>query len=534
MPSPDIEKGSPIKEDLTGRDRLVANVIFSWAAHLVFLVAGFIMPRMIDRRLGQELLGIWDFAWSLVSYFSLVQMGIVSGVNRYVANYRANSDIAGVNRVASSASLVLGVGAVVVMALTAGFSLSLPRLFGSRLGENMQEAQRVVFFLGASVATEVAFAVFTGILTGCHRWALDSINTSGWHAATVAGMITTLLLGGQLWVLAAITFAGGILAGVGRVVFAHRACQGLRLRLSLVTWATIQELLAFGGKTLIPSVSNLLLNQTTSILIMSYLGPAALALYSRPRSLMQQSYTLVRKMGLTLTPTVSSLQSRGDLNEIRDLLMKATRYSCYLTLPGILTLVVFGGPIMQLWMGSSYANGLIPAILATGYLTVLMQIPAWNVLAGLNAHGRVGLARFIASACSVVLNLLVLSHFHWGLVGTAVAVALPLMILNLVDIPLIVCRRFNLDVKRYYASVGIVPVVHVLPFAICLITCRILFREAPLTGLAVGMGTGVVLLGVLYWYVVFPERLKQRLSRPLSWRKRLHGKEYSLWKKSAL
>ena len=73
------------QEVLTGRDRLASNVISSWAAHFVFIIAGFIMPRMIDGRLGHELLGVRDFAWSLVSYFGLVQAGIGSSVNRCVA-----------------------------------------------------------------------------------------------------------------------------------------------------------------------------------------------------------------------------------------------------------------------------------------------------------------------------------------------------------------------------------------------------------------------------------------------------------------
>jgi len=85
-PLPDIERDWAAKEDLTGRHRLVSNVIFNWGGHFVFIIAGFIMPRMIDRRLGQEILGIWDFAWSLVSYFQIVGMGIGSSVNRFVAN----------------------------------------------------------------------------------------------------------------------------------------------------------------------------------------------------------------------------------------------------------------------------------------------------------------------------------------------------------------------------------------------------------------------------------------------------------------
>lgn len=90
--------------DLTGRDRLVSNVLFSWAAHSVFIVAGFITPRMINRRLGQDLLGVWDFSWSLVNYFQLVRASIGSSVNRYIAMHRATGDNSAVNEVASSSA----------------------------------------------------------------------------------------------------------------------------------------------------------------------------------------------------------------------------------------------------------------------------------------------------------------------------------------------------------------------------------------------------------------------------------------------
>lgn len=335
------------KEDLTGRDRLVSNVLFSWAAHFVFIVAGFIMPRMIDRRLGQEVLGVWDFAWSLVSYFGLVQAGVGSGVNRYVARYRAAGDTSGLNRLVSSASSILSLAGLLVLALTIAGSLLLPRLFGARLGHNALDAQWVVLFLGASLALEMALAAFSGVLTGCHRWELHNIIKGGWYAATVAGMIVALLSGAGLRSLAVITFAGTALDATTHVVLAHRVCEGLRLQLSLVGWETIKQLFVFGGKTLIPSVSNLLLNQTTSILIVAYLGPAALALYSRPRSLIHHINTLVNKMAFVLIPTTSSLQSMGNVKEIRDLLITSVRYSLYLVLPMVLVLVVFGESVMR-------------------------------------------------------------------------------------------------------------------------------------------------------------------------------------------
>ena len=114
----DLEQDGGIKEDLTGRDRLVSNVIFSWAGHFVSIIAEFIMLRMFDRRLGQELLGVWDFAWSLVSYFGLVQAGIGSSVNPYVTRYRIAGDISAQSGTVSSALVIMGISRVLVLGLT--------------------------------------------------------------------------------------------------------------------------------------------------------------------------------------------------------------------------------------------------------------------------------------------------------------------------------------------------------------------------------------------------------------------------------
>ena len=501
------------ERDLTGRDRLVSNVLVNWGAHSVFIVAGFIMPRMIDRRLGQEVLGVWDFAWSLVSYFGLVQAGIGSSVNRYVAKYRAAHDISAINRTVSSAFCLLGLAGMLVLAMTAALSLLLPRLFGARLGENVLAAQWVVFFLGGSIGIQMAFGVFNGVLTGCHRWELHNIAKSGWHVATVVGMIVALVMGLGLSSLSMISFVGIALTEATQVLLAYKVCKGLRLRISLVGWKTIRKLFVFGGKSLIPSVSNLLLNQTTSILIVAYLGPAVLALYARPRSIVHHINTLVNKMAFVLTPTASSLQSTGNMEGIQGLLIKSVRYSFYMVLPMVLVLTVFGDAIMQFWMGPRYANGLIPAILAVGNLAMMAQAPSLSILRGMNAHGRAGMAQFVASVCSVALTILVLRYLKWDIAAVAIAVTLPLTIANFLYLPILIRRRVGLHSGKYFLSVTAGPVILVLPFAICLVGARLMFQTQPLLGLVMGGAVGGAILAVLYWRYVLPERIRIRVIR---------------------
>jgi hypothetical protein len=129
----------------------------------------------------------------------------------------------------------------------------------------------------------------------------------------------------------------------------------------------------------------------------------------------------------------------------------------------------------------------------------------------MNAHGRAGIARFVASVFSAGLTVLVLGYLKWGIVGAAVAVTLPLTVMNVVYLPLLVCRRVGLDLRRYFLSVTTKPALHVLPFAICLVAARLVFQNKPLTGLILGGTAGGAILAVLYWRYVLPERIKMRV-----------------------
>jgi O-antigen/teichoic acid export membrane protein len=494
-------------KDLTGRTRLVPNVLITWAGQLVYFAAGFVLPRMIDHRLGQEVLGIWDFSWSLVTYFRFLGFGVTSSVNRYVARCWRRQDIVGVNRIVSSATCALVLAAIGVFLITVVSVVSLPHWFGARLNEHILVTQQSVFYLGVMLSLETALGAFNGVLTGCHRWELQALRRTVWQFITVAAMILALYLGAGLAMLAAITAIGRVLGELTMVRLAFRVCPGLRLQRSLIEGKTIKELYIYSGKALLPTISEMLLNQTTSLLIIGTLGPAALAIFTRPRSLLRQMDTLERKMAMILTPTTSSLHVCGDLGEIKSLLVKSVRYSIYLVLPLVLVLVIFGGEVMRLWMGPGYADPLVPAIMAIGFLGVCVQTPIFFMLEGLNAHGRAGLGQFVGSAISVAMVFLALRHFHAGLVGAAVAVTLPLLIINLIYLPALLCRRLEQTLGSFYAQIALHPLFHALPFAVCLIVGRLLFESHAVLALGI-CAAGALVLAISYWKSVLPQRIK--------------------------
>ncbi|MGB2986396.1 MAG: oligosaccharide flippase family protein [Phycisphaerae bacterium] len=512
----DCQSDNVPQSDVTGRDRITRNVLASWGGYGVFIVAGFIMPRLIDTRIGQEALGVWDFAWSLVAYFSLVQAGVVSSVNRFVAKYQAVGDLDGVNRAVSSVSCVLLIMGIVVLGLTVSATLAVPRLLSNQLAGYVGDAKWLVFLLGVSLAVQIAFSGFGGVITGCHRWDLHNYIDAGSYAATVAGMIAVLSFGGGLPGLALMNLCGQVAGRAVRCVLAYRVFPGLHVRLAYAHWSDARRMIAFGGKSFVHSMTELLLNQTTNILILAYLGPASLAVYARPRALVRHVTTLVRKYAYVLGPTASSLHAVGQKQELGSLLTQGTRYAAYIALPMILVLAILGGPILHLWMGSHYEHGPLLAILAVGYFGTIIQESVLAVLWGMNLHGRPGLAKLAAGLCVIAMVIVMLGPLRLGLIATAIAVTVPLTIVNGVYVPIYACHRTGLSVRQYLRDAMQGPVLCAIPFGLSLVGVRIVFAGNPLVTLAYGGLVGGVVLALLYWKYVLPSGLKIRLTRRLS------------------
>lgn len=517
-----LEPSSPPAppEDLTGRDRMVGNVLTSWAGQFVFVVSGFVMPRLVDGHLGQEALGVWDFGWSLIGYFSLVQCGIATSVNRYVAKYRSSGDVAAMNGAVSSVSCVLLLMAAIISGLTIATTLLVPHVFAERLGAHEGDAQWVVFLLGLSLAAQTAFAEYGGVVTGCHRWDLHNAIYAGAHVATVLGMIVVLLLGGGLPILAVACLCGEGAATAARYVVARRVCPGLRVRPSLARWSTVMEMLTYGGKWFVPSVGFLLVNQTVSVLITAYMGAAVLAIYSRPASLVRHAMVLVSKLAHVMTPTASSLHATGDRPALRGLLVSSTRYAAALALPAVVFMAVMGGPLLRLWMGERYEQGLVLAVFAAGSLLTMVFQPALNILGGMNAHGRPGLVQFGAGVCTVGLTFVALGTLNWGFVGAAAASTVPLSLALGVYLPAYVCRRVDMSTRRYLYEALRIPVLCAIPFAVVLLGARALFAAKPLLALLVGAAAGGLVLALLYWRFLVPDSAKAHLTARLGRRRR--------------
>jgi O-antigen/teichoic acid export membrane protein len=323
------------------------------------------------------------------------------------------------------------------------------------------------------------------------------------------------MLGGGLRAISAVYLAGTIAGEVVRMRLAFRACPELSVNPRLATWNDIRMLLIFGGKTVVDNLARLLLTQANSVLVASYLGPAALAVYARPNALVRHADTLTNKFGMVLAPAASSLKGSQRHDELKQLFVDATRFATFLAAPITVFLAVMGDPILQVWMGPSYRQGVLMAVISLGTLLPLTMRPAGHVLIGLNAHGRVGWASFAVAWLGVAAVVISLGPLKLGLVGAALSLVIPYTLGNGVFVMIYTCRRVGVPLGDFCRKAYVTPLACALALATGLSVVRIVFHDRPLVSLIVGALTAAAIVGPTWWRFALSESVRKKVLRKI-------------------
>ena len=496
--------------DHSGRERITWNVAISWISQLITVGIGFVMPRLIDDQLGQTVLGVWDFGWSIVSYLSLVNFGIGSNASKFVAELRPQREYERLSRLMSTAHcLQLAICTAVFLGVYILYANV--HLVFSDTSVDAAETAFVILLLGWSLGFQMMTDAYRGIITGCHRWDIHNGVNTFHNVVSAVGMVVTLLSGlGILW-LAIVYFVTTILAECLRFFMSRRVCPEVELRLNLANGPDARKILSFGMKTLATLAGSLSVQQTVNVLITLRMGPAALAVFARPVALMRHIENFISKFAFILMPTTSSMHGMGRDEELRQFATEMSKVGWALAVPAGVFMVVFGPALIEVWMGADYVNAPVIWILAIGGCLASANRVGYRILSGMNRHGRV-------SAEGLVIYLLTLGiGVSWILVwdGTLIAAAtifvLGEVLFNAVLIPVHMSRMLGVSVSQYVWQASHRAIAIGLITLVTLEGLLHLDLLKGLTGILLGALVHGSLVLVLYWCFLLPESLRIRI-----------------------
>lgn len=448
--------------------RVLRNVVTNY---LRFFLAGgiaFLLTPFMVRNLGDRDYGLWVTVFSLTGYFGLFDQGIRPSLVRYVSRDHAAGNKEGLGRTISSAiALYLGVGLVTmaVAAVVAANTHSWMRVDPALVSL----APKLVLIVGATLALGFPLGVFGAVLSGLQRY--DIANGIGMVIGILRAVVFVVVLrmGGGLLALAWASLVVNLLGHVWSWIAARQLLPGVSIGARLVESASLRRIANYGGWSFVGAIAGNIMFQTDSLVITAFLGVALATPFALAAGLIDNARTLVHAAAWVLSPTASEMDTLGEGEKLRSMLITGSRYSVLVVWPVLLGLIVFGSNLLATWVGHrfEYASLLI-TVLAIPTMVSLPQSVASSLLFGIGKHRIV----VILSVISALLNLglsvwwahspgLMAAIFGTtappGLVGVAMGTAVPTLLVSGLAAAWFSCRALEMPFRPYVWSGMIQP-----------------------------------------------------------------------------
>jgi len=507
------------ERDLSGLDRIGVNTIVSWVTYVVFIVSGFIAPRLIDYYEGQIILGVWDLSWSIVSYLSIANIGVGASLNRYISKYRSLAGSDQADKYIYAVFVFESFTALFVLSLTLLGAYILPNYIEDLSPEKVGTVRVVLFSLGLSLSIQLYFNFSRGVLTGCHRWDLHNIINASSHLIYTILMIIALYMGYGIAGVAIVYVTTFFIFELVRFRISSKIYGGFVFRRYLFDMSILKEMIRFGIKNITISILPLVIAQTTIISIGYSLGAGAVAVFSRPFAIVKHIENFVNKYSFILTTTASSLYATNRQAELQDLILSGAKYSASISWPLLIIFLVMGDRIIGVWMGDKYVVNNLIIILGAGYMLITSQSVALRVLIGINRHG--GAIKYImVIICSIYLSIYIYflsTSFSINTVG--LLVIMPLIVSHGVFIPLYLCRKISLSMVEYIKCSILIPIVPNLVFFGMLLSFKIVADGNLYIEFLIGFPVSFAILVSLYWVMLLDNSQKTKIVRMITCKK---------------
>jgi O-antigen/teichoic acid export membrane protein len=474
------------------------NVLWSWLAVVANLIIGFVLTPYVIRKLGSEGYGIWTLLFSLISYYGLLDLGMRSAVVYYSAQYRARKELEKINQVISSIGFFYSLMSLVIIAV----SLVAARPFARSLDVSPERrAELPVLLIVTSVSWLVSQPVFSATLEGFQRFDLSSriyILTSAMRAVS---SLTILWMGFGLIALTVNYLAIQLISSVASYLAVRKCFPELELSKRHIQMPMLKTMLSYGVHTFIAYIGMQFLTNGAGLIAGWMQSPVVAGYLNLPLRLLQQSSDIIARVGTVSSSKGTELSTHGKTESVLRLGILSNRYCCALYAPVAIFLIVYGTPLIRRWVSAEYVTNsapLLPILTVAMWIGFAGQFNSSALLFSVKKHHLYARALIVEAVLQLAGLVALMPHF--GLLGAAWAIAVPMTLVRGIYVAVPISRALDYSPVSYLASVFVAPLATAIPVGVA----AYFMKAAWLPGATwLELFTAAALISILYGLIAF-------------------------------
>jgi O-antigen/teichoic acid export membrane protein len=301
---------------------------------------------------------------------------------------------------------------------------------------------------GVSLALGFPLGVFGATLSGLQRYDIANTIGIGVSLLRVVAFVIVLRLGGQLVELAWCSLALNLIGQGLSFYFVRRQLPAVSFSPRHVDRETLRRIGSYSGYAFVGALATTITFQTDALVITAFMGAAAVTPFALAASLVNQSRQLVHAATWVLSPTASEMDTRGEQQNLREMMVLGSKYGVLVSWPVLIALIIFGPNVLTTWVGERFAESAsLLTILAVPTMFALPQSAASSVLFGISRHRGVVALSLLNAVVNLGLSVLWVRPF--GLAGVAWGTAVPLFLVAGLGMMVFGARALQMPIGPY-------------------------------------------------------------------------------------
>ena len=287
----------------------------------VNIVIVFFLTPAIVKHLGTRQYGMWILVSSIVGYFGLLQLGIGTGVLRYVPLYRGKSDYKQVSEAVSTALIIYtGIG-LLIFSICFFFADSISCFFDGDL-----YFSHLVRVIGIAAALQCPARIFDTAVRAYEQYLYINIAAVIGAIIRGAGLLLCILFSCSIVIMGWVLVGVALFSLIINIFVFRKCCHGAKVGLSYFSTLQLKSLLAFGLVVTFTAWADVLNYEIPKQAVGIMLSLEMVGMFGIACLLISYFRRVIYAVSKVFMPRFSYLHGNNSSGEIEHLFLRASKY----------------------------------------------------------------------------------------------------------------------------------------------------------------------------------------------------------------
>ena len=443
-------------------NQLKAGAALNYVVIILNMLVGLLYTPYMLRMMGQSEYGLYSLVASVISYLTVLDLGMGNAIIRYTAKYRAEGKTTEQYEMFGMFLVLYIVIGIIAFGAGLGLYFNVDTLFGDTMTvEELDKARIMMLFLIFNLAITFPMSIFGSIITAYERFVFPKIVNIIRVVLNTVIMIYLLEMGYKAIAMVVLQTVFNILTLVINYIYCKYKLQ-IKIFFRKFNWSFLKEVAIYSFWIFLNVIMDRIYWNTGQFVLGAFVGTAAVAVFAIAIQLEHIYMQFSTAISTVFLPKVTGMVTKNDnRKEISDLFVKTGRIQ-YIVMSLILSgFIVFGRDFINLWAGEGYKDVYIITLMF--FATLLIPLIQNLGITILQARNQMKFRSLLYIGIAVVsLGFQIVLSKEYGGIGCAIGVSGALLLGQGLIMNIYYRKKQDLDVLKFWKEIlkmSIVPII---------------------------------------------------------------------------